>query len=468
VASTLITSLWSKLAGAEREAVIGRPDDSRLAHEFATLLEREFINNGSSGDVIGTLSLIRQRYGLGRWACREAIGILEMRGWLESRRGAGGGLVLTQPSTGDLARQMLVHLCLKGALVDQVIESRRAVFRAVVRKLMTSVGLPDPPADVRFPTWLASQTGNPAFVFLVDFVSSLHDECAATHSIARVAEEGALLDAIRSADETRVGTALAAFLASTERLQAGEKVGLPQVFPRNGSRAGNTHAARLAQDLLRQISQRGVPGTDLGSEAEIGERHGLNRDIVRRSIRMLEDLGVAVSKRGRQGGLISREPDLAVVVELIAPLLYRLRIPSGEVAEAMHLIKLESALLAALHVRTSRAGGRVGVLVEDLLGTTPKLPHELITMENKLMELAENDVLSACDRGMLFCGPVMPSEDTDPSGAMASRGIANTRMIIQAIRAGEVRQAEAAFLKKMRDLGSDRTQALPSTDPKAA
>lgn len=468
MAATLLTSLWSKLAGAEREAVIGRPDDSRLAHEFATILEREFISSGRSGEVIGTLSGIRQRYGLGRWACREAIGILEMRGWLESRRGAGGGLVLTQPSTRDLAKQMLLHLCLKGARVDQVMEARRAVHRAVVRKLMTSGSVPNAPGDLCFSNWLATQTGNRAFVFLMELVTALYDECVATISIARVAEEGALWDAICSGDEVRVSAALDAFLASTERLQAGEKVRLPQVFPRDGSGAGTTHAARLAQSLLRQIAQCGACGTDLGSEAEVGERHGLNRDIVRRAIRMLEDIGVVVSKRGRQGGLTSHEPDLAVVVELIAPLLYRRRIPSGEVAEAMLFIKLEAALLAALRVQTSCASVRVGKLLEDLLGTTPKLPHELITMENKLIELAENDVLAACDRGMLFCGPVMPIEDTDPSGAMASRGIANTRVIIEAIRAGDVRQAEAAFLKKMQDLGAYRRHAFPSTDPKAA
>jgi DNA-binding FadR family transcriptional regulator len=468
VAATLITSLWSKLAGPEREAVIGRPDDSRLAHEFATILERDFISSGRSGDVIGTLSGIRQRYGLGRWACREAIGILEMRGWLESRRGAGGGLVLTQPSTRDLAKQMLVHLCLKGARVDQVIEARRAVHRAVVRKLMMSGGVPTAPGDLRFSHWLAAQSGNRAFVFLMELVTALYDECAATTSIARVAEEGPLWDAIRSGDEFRASAALDAFLASTERLQAGEKFGLPQVFPRGGSGAGTTHAARLAQWLLRQIAQRGACGTDLGSEAEIGERHRLSRDIVRRATRMLEDIGVVVSKRGRHGGLTSHEPDLAVVVELIAPLLYRRRIPSGEVAEAMLFIKLESVLLAALRVQSSRASGRVGKLVEDLLGTTPKHPHELIMMENKLIELAENDVLAACDRGMLFCGPVMPIEDTDPSGAMASSGIANTRAIIEAIRAGEVRQAEAAFMKKMQDLGADRTHAFPSMALKTA
>jgi hypothetical protein len=86
VVATFTNSLWSQLVGREREAVIGRPDDGRLPHKFAMVLQRDFINNGRlPREMIGTLADIRHRFGFGRCTCREAIGILEMRGWLATR-----------------------------------------------------------------------------------------------------------------------------------------------------------------------------------------------------------------------------------------------------------------------------------------------------------------------------------------------------------------------------------------------
>lgn len=469
--ATLNRSLWSQLVGREREAVIGRPDDARLAHEFAALLQREFVSSGrQSGEVIGTLSDIRQRYGLGRWACREAIGILEMRGLLESRRGAGGGLVLSQLTSNDLAKLMLVHLCLKGARVDQILEARRTVHGIVVRKLMSGGRVVFGPRELSntaepgqsFSHWLAAQTGNRTFEFLMEFVTALCDECAAEGASTPVVDEKPLLDAIRSGDESRARAALDDFLAGTERLRAGEKVVFKRMFVRHALGTSTTHAARLAQRLLTEIAQRGEGGpADLGTEAEIGERHHLNRDIVRRAIRILEDIGVVVPKRGRHGGLTSREPDLAAVVELIPAVLYQRRISPADVAEVMMFLKLEAARLAALRVHDGIASEKVAGLAEHLLSTTPTQPHELIMMENRLIELTENEVLAAGDRGLFFCGPVQSPELTDPAGPQASQSIANTRVIIEAIRAGDVSRAEAAFMKKMIDLNDRRSEQAP-------
>ncbi|HEY5755969.1 MAG TPA: hypothetical protein VIU34_09100 [Steroidobacter sp.] len=468
--ATLTRSLWSQLVGLERAAVIGRPDDGRLAHEFAALLQREFVSSGrQSGEVIGTLSDIRQRYGLGRWACREAVGILEMRGLLESRRGAGGGLVLSQPTSNDLAKLMLVHLCLKGARVDQIIEARRIVHLMVVRKLLSVGRVAFGPREISntaepsqgFSRWLAAQTANRAFEFLMEFVTALYDECAADSSNVQAVDERPLLDAIRRGDDQCASAALDEFLQGTERLQAGEKVVFRRMIARHALGTSTTHAARLTQWLLKEIAQRGDSGPmDLGTEAEIGERHNLNRDTVRRAIRMLEDVGVVVPKRGRHGGLASREPDLAAVVELMPPLLYQRRISSDAVVEVLRLLKLEAARLAASRICRGLASGKVAALAEQLLRTPPTRPHELIMMENRLIELTENDVLAACDRGLFFCGPVMSPEFTDPVAPHASLAIANTRVIIEAIRAGDVARAEAAFMKKMIDLNDrQRTQA---------
>lgn len=477
MSAILPTSLWSHLAGPERAAVLGRPDDQRLAHELATLLQRQFISSGcQSGELIGTLPDIRRRYGLGRWACREAVGILEMRGWLKLRRGAGGGLILTLPTIQHLAKLMLVHLCLKGARVEQVIEARRVVHRIVVRKLTTPDGVPPAVSELLpqrslaldsriqsqgFSRWLAARTGNPVLSFLMEFVTALYDECADTVAVARVAQQEQLWDAIRGGDESGASAALEDFLEGTERLERGEKVGLPRMFPRDGSGTSATYAVWLAQRLMREIAQRVHFGRmDLGNEAEIGERHHLNRDIVRRAVRMLEDIGVVVSRRGANGGLTTREPDLAAVVELIPQMLWQRSISSSELCEALFFLKFEAARLAAVRVHRGLASDKAVGLAEQLLHTAPTQRHELIMMENSLLDLAENDVLAACDRGMLFYAPVLPAEFTDPAGPQATRAIANNLKIIEAIRAGDVPRTEAAYMQQVLGILSDGAPAF--------
>jgi DNA-binding FadR family transcriptional regulator len=466
MSTTLTASLWSRLAGPERAAIIGRPEDSRLAHEFATLLQRDFVSSGCrSGEVIGTLADIRQRYGLGRWACRETVGILEMRGWLESRRGAGGGLVLTLPTIRDLAKLTLLHLYLKGLHVDQIIEARWTIHRALVRKLLadgsaqrTNHANPLLPSGSLFSRWLSNQTGNRAFSFLMEFLTALYDECVELPDTGTSACEKLLWTAIRRGDETSATATLEEFLASTERLRAGDAVALPRVFARDGGSSVATHSARLAQRLLRDIAQLARSGlSDLGTEAAIGEHHQLNRDIVRRALRMLEDIGIVVPRRGRQGGLTRREPDLAVIIELLPPLLAQHDVIPAEAVDAALYLKLEAARLAAARVRTGVASGRVGALADQLMSTMPRQPCELITMENGLLDLTENEVLAACDRGLMFYGPIFAPDMIDVAGARAGRAILNTLALTEAIRAGDVRGTEAAFMRKMLELRTSRT-----------
>jgi DNA-binding GntR family transcriptional regulator len=159
--------------------------------------------------------------------------------------------------------------------------------------------------------------------------------------------------------------------------------------------------------------------------------------------------------------LTSREPDLAAVVELMPPLLHQRRVSSDAVVQAVGLLKLEAACLAASRVRSGIASEKVAVLAEQLLGTPPKQPHELIMMENRLIDLTENDVLAACDRGLFFGGPVVAPEFTDPARPHASQAIANTRAMIEAIRAGDVSRAEQTFIKKMSDAMGSQSERAP-------
>jgi DNA-binding FadR family transcriptional regulator len=285
----------------------------------------------------------------------------------------------------------------------------------------------------------------------MDFVLALYEESAGTHPLAPIAEEKMLWEAICSKDKHCANVALDRYFACTECRRPGEKLSLPRAFPRNGSGGSATYAARLARVLTGKIVQDGQCGPiDLGTEADIGSRHRLHYEVVRQAIRVLEDIGPVVSRRGGQGGLTSREPDLALVIELIPPLLFQRGVTNDEVIEAMGFLKLETACLAAMHVRKATAGKSVATLTEKLLCTRPVRPHDFITMENTLVDLAENSVLAACDRGLLLYSPALSPESTDSARVHAAGGIARMRNIVDAVLRGDPQAAETIAARMLR------------------
>ncbi|MEU7813994.1 GntR family transcriptional regulator [Pseudonocardia sp. NPDC049154] len=77
--------------------------------------------------------------------------------------------------------------------------------------------------------------------------------------------------------------------------------------PDSGSR---TAAARMAEELAREVAERGWPvGGLLGSEADLCRRFAVGKGVVREASRILEVRGIAHRRRGPGGGLVVDEPD---------------------------------------------------------------------------------------------------------------------------------------------------------------
>jgi DNA-binding FadR family transcriptional regulator len=80
------------------------------------------------------------------------------------------------------------------------------------------------------------------------------------------------------------------------------------------SRQGSKKAESLAAELERCIVQRGWPiGESLGSEAELIDRYGVSRAVLREAIRIAEHHGAVRMRAGVKGGLIVTAPDAASV-----------------------------------------------------------------------------------------------------------------------------------------------------------
>lgn len=75
------------------------------------------------------------------------------------------------------------------------------------------------------------------------------------------------------------------------------------------------------------------------------------------------------------------------------------------------------------------------------------------------MDLAENSVLSAFDRGLLLYGPMASPEFADHA-PLANTAFVHMPLILSAILDGKPEEAEAATLSKLRIAGQFRPRAF--------
>src|SRR5262245_41303067 len=75
-------------------------------------------------------------------------------------------------------------------------------------------------------------------------------------------------------------------------------------------------ASRVADLIIRDIGKNGWQiGSVIGSESELLDRYDVSRAVFRESVRLLEHLGVATTRRGPGGGLVVTKPSTSAVVQ---------------------------------------------------------------------------------------------------------------------------------------------------------
>lgn len=90
----------------------------------------------------------------------------------------------------------------------------------------------------------------------------------------------------------------------------------------------------VAEQIVADVIELGWPvGQVLGSEAELLERYGISRAVLREAVRLVEHQHVARMRRGPGGGLVVDEPDIQAVI--VAVILYLLRVGTtlGEIID---------------------------------------------------------------------------------------------------------------------------------------
>jgi DNA-binding FadR family transcriptional regulator len=107
-------------------------DDStanlKLGEEIAMQIERDIIARGwPVGQLLATEVELLEKYGVSRGVLREAIRLLEHHRVARSRRGRGGGLIVTEPDAYSAARSLALLLQYQGATIGDLFEARKLV-----------------------------------------------------------------------------------------------------------------------------------------------------------------------------------------------------------------------------------------------------------------------------------------------------------------------------------------------------
>ncbi|TDC71998.1 FadR family transcriptional regulator [Actinomadura sp. GC306] len=322
-----------------------------LGARVAQQIEDRIVRDGwPVGRNLGSEHDLQERYGVSKSVLREAVRLVEHHGVARMRRGPGGGLFVTAPDVAPAARAVVTYLDYAGTTVDDLVDARllletRAVMLASERLTEEGVtllrGLLEQEARRRTEPGLWSQdlihtalcelSGNPALLAFTEVLTRLTDRYA--HTVRRTSKAEAtrnkelagrshkvIVEAVIAGDTARAYAELTEHLYGAAEWMRQSRPGAEgpiawQLLEAPGAKLSEIVAARI-QDT---IAAAGWPvGTSLGSEADLLDRYGIGRAVLREAVRLLEHHGVARMRRGPGGGLLVTAPDPAASIESMA------------------------------------------------------------------------------------------------------------------------------------------------------
>jgi DNA-binding FadR family transcriptional regulator len=326
------------------------------------------------GELLGSEADLLERYRVSRAVFREAVRLVEHKQVARTRRGPGGGLLITEPTVSAVIDAVVLYLYRVEARLDELFEARIVLEEIVAELAPGRLGEQDaarlrafvegtsPDPDPRaLHALLASISGNPAlelFVNVLNRVAMLYSSgwqnfgaavaADTVYAHARIAE--AVIGNEPALARHRMRKHLEAeadYLRkrrSTRQLLPDRVVLLSQ--PSNGKRA-EAVARRITQVVVGEGMQ---PGQLIGTERELIEREGVSRAVLREAVRLLEHHQIARMRRGPGGGLFVFEPSAAAVTEIVAIYLARRGMRVADLAELRTGVETAIAGLAAARI----------------------------------------------------------------------------------------------------------------------
>ena len=226
-------------------------------------------------------------------------------------------------------------------------------------------------------------------------------------------------------------------------------------------------ASRVADRIVRDILRAGWPvGTVLGGEAELLERYDVSRAVFRESVRLLEHLGVATTRRGPGGGLIVTAPSTTGVVQAFLVYLTHAGLTLADLTEARVCVERSVARLAAQRADDSdiaalRERAQADRSRDALDANAHNLLHTMVARaaKNPAAELFV-DVLGRLNTRF----PIRGVSRSAQREALERSGRAH-EVLVDAITAGDVALAERRMGRHLEAIGEylGRNPRAPST-----
>ena len=360
--------------GAQIPARPGPGRAAKRAEQTADRMVGDVIAMGwPAGALLGSEAELLERYGVSRAVFREAVRLVENQQVARTRRGPGGGLIITEPSVGAVIDAVVLYLYRVEARLDELFEAR-IVLEGIVTslapgrldepgreslRLFLQAGEPGRDADPRaLHTLLASITGNPALELFVDVlnrVTMLYSTDWQTLGPAIGAESGRaharIAGAVIAGDSGLAGSRMRRHLEA-ERDVLHSRRSTTELLPDHVVVVSEAGDGKRAEAVARRITQEIVgagmrPGTLVGAEKDLIEQEGVSRAVLREAVRLLEHHQIARMRRGPGGGLFVFEPSADGVTEIAAIYLARRGVQLASLGELRTNVEVALAGLAA-------------------------------------------------------------------------------------------------------------------------
>jgi DNA-binding FadR family transcriptional regulator len=394
----MATSTQTQAQGGPPAGLADAPKAKRASKVADQIIKDVIAGGWPVGQILGSEAELLDRYQVSRAVFREAVRLVEHQQVARTRRGPGGGLVVTEPTVDAVIDAVVLYLYRAEARLDEVFEARLVLEDIAtglaparldeqdlprLRVFVEDEAEPPQPSDLRaLHSLVASISRNPAVELFVDvltrvamlyssgwqqFGPALRDETA--HAHARIAQ--AVMSGDAGAAQHRMRRHLEAeadYLRkrrSTRQLLPGSAVLLSQSG--NGKRA-EAVARRITQHVVDDGLQ---PGQLVGTEPELIAREGVSRAVFREAVRLLEHHQIARMRRGPGGGLFVFEPSPIAVSEVAAIYLARHGMRLSDLAEVRIGVEVAIAGLAAARIDAEGA-----VAIKNALDCEAKTPQD--------------------------------------------------------------------------------------------
>jgi len=357
---------------------------SKRAAKVADRIVADVIELGwPVGQILGSEAELLDRYQVSRAVFREAVRLVEHQHVASTRRGPGGGVVVTEPTVDAVIDAVVLYLYRVEAPLDDVFEAR-VVLEGIATALASArldeqdrqrlrafasgaSGQSEPRRDPRALHGLvASIARNPAlelFIAVLNRVAVLYSSGAQSFGPAVQAEisyaHARIAAAIAAGDAEAAGRRMRKHLeAEAEYLR--RRRSTRRLLPGSVVLLGQSGNSKRAEAVARRITQAVVadglrPGQFVGTEPQLIAREGVSRAVLREAVRLLEHHQIARMRRGPGGGLFVFEPSTAAVTDVTAIYLARRGMGLVDVAELRTGVEVALAELAAARITADGA-----------------------------------------------------------------------------------------------------------------